>query len=169
MPVATTSEAARAVASNARARQQAEAAAKRADTTTPIKPAFETEQLPEPPALAAQIEEPAPDGGPGKPKKPLITLSTTVQHRGRVITIQATDITVDRFCDLLDQASYAAPAPAQWHTLPDGTPLCPKHNVPMRKREKQGDLWWSHRVFNADGEELFCKGYHAKDSPGYEV
>lgn len=155
----TTTQAGRDAIENATARRAREQAQRRADTTTPIKPAFETEQLPEPPA--AQIEE--------KPKKPLITLSTTVQHRGRVITIQATDITVDRFCDLLDTASYAAPAPAQWQTLPDGTPLCPKHNVPMRKREKQGDLWWSHRVFNADGEELFCKGYHAKDSPGYEV
>jgi hypothetical protein len=24
----------------------------------------------------------------------------------------------------------------QWQTLPDGTPICPKHHVPMRLREK---------------------------------
>lgn len=153
MPVTTTTEAGRVVASNAIANQRA----RRADTTTPLA----TEQLPDPP----KREEPPTQA---ESKKPLITLSTTVQHRGRVITISATDITVDRFCDLLDRAGHAAPAPAQWHTLPDGTPLCPKHQVPMRKREKQGDLWWSHRVFNADGEEVFCKGYHGKDSPGYE-
>lgn len=157
MPTATTSEAARAVATADRAHK---AAQRRADVTTPIKPAFEPETLPDPPSAQATNGK--------KPAKPLITLSTTVQHRGRVITISATDITVDTFCDLLDKASYAAPAPAQWQTLPDGTPLCPKHNIPMRKREKQGDLWWSHRVFNSDGEELFCKGYHGKDSPGYE-
>lgn len=131
----------------------------RADVTTPLR----TEDLP-----ADLPDVRTPKATEEKAKKPTITLSTTVQHRGRVIVITATDVTVDRFCDLLDQAAYAAPAPAQWQTLPDGTPLCPKHNVPMRKREKQGDLWWSHRVFDADGTEVFCKGYHGKDSPGYE-
>jgi hypothetical protein len=97
-----------------------------------------------------------------------ITLSTTVQHRGRTITITATDMKLDTFCDLLDAAGYTAPAPAQWHTLPDGTPLCPKHSTPMKLRNKQGDEWYSHRVFSPEGEELWCKGYHGKDSPGYE-
>lgn len=101
-------------------------------------------------------------------RKPAITLSTTVQHRGRVITVTATDLTIERFCDLLDTGGYAAPAPAQWQTLPDGTPLCPKHASPMKLRTKQGDEWWSHRVFGPEGEELWCKGYHGKDSPGYE-
>lgn len=116
----------------------------------------------------ARAEPPAQQAPVTNGKKPTITLSTTVQHRGRIITITAADITVDRFCDLLEAASYAAPAPQQWQTLPDGTPICPKHNTPMRKREKQGDEWWSHRVFGPSGEELFCKGYHGKDSPGYE-
>jgi len=120
------------------------------------------------PTLPIADERAEPPATNGTAKKPAITLSTTVQHRGRIITITATDITVDRFCDLLEAASYAAPTPAQWHTLPDGTPICPKHNTPMRKREKQGDEWWSHRVFGPSGEELFCKGYHGKDSPGYE-
>ena len=35
-------------------------------------------------------------------------------------------------------------------------------------RNKQGDEWYSHRVFSPEGEELWCKGYHGKDSPGYE-
>ena len=134
--------------------------ATRADTTTQVGPAFEMETLPEPPKAEQATEE--------KIKKPMITLSTTVQHRGRVITITAADITVDRFCDLLDAAHYAAPAPAQWQTLPDGTPICPKHNIPMRLRNKQGDEWHSHRVYGPDGEELWCKGYRDKSSPGYE-
>lgn len=64
----------------------------------------------------------------------------------------------------------AAPtsAPAEWRTLPDGTPICPKHNTPMRQREKQGDAWWSHNVGTKD-KPIYCKGYHGKDSPGYEV
>lgn len=118
-----------------------------------------------------QAELPDPPGTNGqqpKPPKSAITLSTTVQHRGRTITISATDMRLDAFCDYLDRAGYDAPAPAQWHTLPDGTPICPKHATPMRKREKQGDEWWSHRVFGPDGQELWCKGYHGKDSPGYE-
>jgi hypothetical protein len=49
MPTATTSEAARAVATGDRAHR---AAQRRADTSTPIAPPFETEQLPDPPAPA---------------------------------------------------------------------------------------------------------------------
>ncbi len=55
----------------------------------------------------------------------------------------------------------------EWKFLPDGTPLCPKHNAPMRLREKQGDKWWSHNMA-AEGEDAcYCKGYAAKDSPGW--
>lgn len=49
----------------------------------------------------------------------------------------------------------------------DGVPICPKHAVPMAKREKQGDEWHSHKVRTADGRELFCRGYHGPDSPGF--
>lgn len=52
-------------------------------------------------------------------------------------------------------------------TTPDGTPLCPKHGVPMRKREKQGDSWWSHNV-GTEEQPLWCKGYAGKDSPGWD-
>lgn len=122
-----------------------------------------------PPISAADAEAAEPlFAEESAPRKSPITISTTVQHRGRVFTITATDMKLDAFCDLLETAGYAAPAPQQWQTLPDGTPICPKHNTPMRKREKQGDEWWSHRVFGSNGEELFCKGYHGKDSPGYE-
>lgn len=126
---------------------------RRADVTTPL-PRMSTEELP------ADLGKPA-------AKKPLVTLSTTVQHRGRQITISATDITVDQFCDLLDRASYAAPAPAEWQKLPDGTPLCPKHGTPMRLRQRQGDEWWSHNVGTQDAP-CWCKGYAGKDSPGFD-
>ncbi|NBD36668.1 MAG: hypothetical protein GVY30_11825 [Chloroflexi bacterium] len=40
----------------------------------------------------------------------------------------------------------------------------------MKKREKQGDVWYSHRVIAPDtGEELYCRGYPSKSGPGYEV
>lgn len=100
--------------------------------------------------------------------RPTVTLSTVVEHRGRQITITATDMTVDQFCDLLDKRGFTPPAGREWRTLPDGTPICPKHGTPMRLREKQGDSWYSHRVHGRGGEELFCKGYAGKESPGFE-
>lgn len=91
-PTATTSEAARVVASNLHARRQA--AAKDAsddlfgakpDTTTPLG------------------EEPksAPAEKPAKPA-PAIVLSFQTIYRGRLITITGEHMTLDQFCDLLD-------------------------------------------------------------------
>lgn len=51
---------------------------------------------------------------------------------------------------------------------PEGLPICPKHGEVMRKREKQGDTWYSHRVVADDGSEHFCRGYKSKNSPGWE-
>jgi hypothetical protein len=141
------------------------AAAKRAkdelngvDTTTPRIGAVPLETVPEP---MPSIEKAA--------RK--ISVSTTVEHRGRSFTITAEGVTLDQFCDLLDARGYTAQAQSQeWQTLPDGTPICPKHHTPMRLRERQGDKWWSHNVGKGeDGKDIYCKGYAGKDSPGYEV
>lgn len=57
-----------------------------------------------------------------------------------------------------------------WPRTPEGTPICPKHGVPMTKREKQGDIWWSHPVINPDtGEKLYCRGYETKNGRGYDL
>jgi hypothetical protein len=58
-----------------------------------------------------------------------------------------------------------------WQRTPDGLPLCPKHRVVMRQREKQGDTWYSHAVVHPQtGEELWCRGYDAgPSSPGWGV
>ena len=130
------------------------AAAKRADTTTPLA------TIPEPPQIEAKAGR-------------KFALSTIVDYRGRAITIHAEGMTLDQFCDLLDDRGYASPTPQAadptgWQTLPDGTPICPKHRTPMRKRERQGDQWWSHNAGTKDAP-LYCKGYHAPDSPGYDV
>ena len=113
---------------------------------------------------AAPAEQPAPAAAKSARK---ITIATTVAHRGRTFTITVEGYTLDQLCDLLDDKSYAPPAPQEWQRLPDGTPLCPKHNAPMRQREKQGDSWWSHNVGTKDAP-IYCKGYHGKDSPGYD-
>lgn len=55
----------------------------------------------------------------------------------------------------------------QW--TPDGMPICPKHGVPMRKREKQGDTWYSHPVEDGHGETHYCRGYASKSSPGWHI
>jgi hypothetical protein len=52
---------------------------------------------------------------------------------------------------------------------PEGLPICPRHGEPMRKREKQGDTWYSHTVDDGRGHDLYCRGYKSKNSPGWEV
>jgi hypothetical protein len=69
----------------------------------------------------------------------------------------------------------------QSHTYqrtPEGLPICPKHGVPMKKREKQGDTWYSHAIVDpatgevmtdANGKTLYCRGYASKSSPGWDI
>lgn len=109
MPVATTTEAGRQVLTPAaekilndreRARQ---AAAKRAGVLTPLFSDGEPTigkvplaTLPEPPARAAPAAE---------PKKPArsVTLATTISYRDYDVTITATGMLLDEFCDMLDK------------------------------------------------------------------
>lgn len=99
-------------------------------------------------------------------------VSLTGEWRGFPCTI---DLDVDvRKLDASVQYLHAQgfeppPRPTRWETTPDGLPICPRHGVPMKVREKQGDTWHSHKVTNDRGEELWCKGYAAPDSPGYFV
>ena len=65
-------------------------------------------------------------------------------------------------------ATPTTQAAQQWSYTPDGLPICPRHGAPMKKREKQGDIWYSHVVTAPDGDDLYCRGYHGKDSPGYD-
>jgi hypothetical protein len=53
---------------------------------------------------------------------------------------------------------------------PEGLPICPRHGVPMQKREKQGDTWYSHKVTDPkSGEVLYCRGYASASSPGFVI
>ena len=75
---------------------------------------------------------------------------------------------LERIATALEALAAAQPQTFSW--TPDGLPLCPRHGDVMRKREKQGDTWYSHRVIDpATGEELFCRGYGSKSSPGWNV
>jgi hypothetical protein len=68
---------------------------------------------------------------------------------------------LDATIDALEQLGYRPTTGAgeQWARTPTGEPICPKHQVVMRLRQKQHEEWWSHRVINRQtGEELYCKG-----------
>jgi hypothetical protein len=56
----------------------------------------------------------------------------------------------------------------EWSYTPEGLPICPRHGAPMKKRERQGDTWYSHVVVDGQGEECYCRGYAGKESPGWD-
>jgi hypothetical protein len=45
---------------------------------------------------------------------------------------------------------------------PEGEPdpsICPIHHVQMQRREKQGDVWYSHKAIDPEtGAEYWCRG-----------
>ena len=52
----------------------------------------------------------------------------------------------------------------------EGLPICPRHGVPMQQRNKQGDLWFSHKLVDPNtGETMYCRGYSSASSPGYDI
>lgn len=173
MPVATTTQAGREVLTEAaekilndaeRKRKLAES--KRAAATlngdAPLFPetigAVPLATLPSPPAAE-----------PTKAAR-RFSLQTPITYRGREITIVAEGMTLDQFCDLLDDRGYAAPAPlpSAPSALPENYKYCSKHDAAMPPRERQGDSWNSHNVGTKD-KPVYCKGYRGSDSPGYEV
>ncbi|MEI8165000.1 MAG: hypothetical protein WCG26_01435 [Chloroflexales bacterium] len=107
------------------------------------------------------------------PEQP-VTITFTVQARiwgvEGPLTINGASmrdvVRVVRGLGEVPQIELIAPTPV-WQTLPDGTPICPKHGTPMRKREKQGDVWHSHNMGTEDSP-CYCKGYRGADSPGYD-
>jgi hypothetical protein len=100
-----------------------------------------------------------------------LAISTQFIFGGRVFTVQFSSRmraeSLARICSKLDELG-AEPLPIPVVTTPDGEPYCPKHRVPMRAREKQGDTWHSHVVEAEAGQVAYCKGRPGKDSPGWE-
>ncbi len=53
-----------------------------------------------------------------------------------------------------------------WQRTPEGLPICPRHQVVMPTREKQGDTWHSHQITDPHtGELLYCRGYAGPPAP----
>lgn len=91
-------------------------------------------------------------------------VSFEIEHDDRQVLIK----NLPRFISELQEAGYKPNGSREWATTPTGEPICPKHGTPMRKREKQGDIWYSHSVTGTDGQEHYCRGYQDKSSPGWE-
>lgn len=52
----------------------------------------------------------------------------------------------------------------------EGLPICPRHGVPMQQRNRNGDLWYSHKMVHPEtGETMYCRGYASASSPGYDL
>ncbi len=52
----------------------------------------------------------------------------------------------------------------------EGLPVCPRHGVPMQQRNRNGDLWFSHKMVHPEtGETVYCRGYAGASSPGYDI
>jgi len=83
-----------------------------------------------------------------------------------------TEQTLERIETILERIAQALENQTthQYQYTPEGNPICPRHNVPMRKREKQGDTWYSHTITDpVTGESLYCRGYASKNSPGWNI
>lgn len=52
----------------------------------------------------------------------------------------------------------------------EGLPICPRHGVPMQQRNRNGDIWYSHKLVHPEtGETVYCRGYAGASSPGYDI
>jgi hypothetical protein len=73
----------------------------------------------------------------------------------------------------LIQSGYTPDYPSGdgWPTTPSGEPLCPRHGVAMKRRSKQNDTWFSHRVIDPQsGREGYCRGHATGvDGGGFEL
>jgi hypothetical protein len=110
--------------------------------------------------------EEAPEETRGDPLETVPVEIEAVHALGYTVTFKTTAAKVDPVARWLRSQGYR---PYRgWERTPDGRPICPKHGVIMRERDKQGDQWYSHNVGTQD-RPIYCKGYPDKSSPGWEV
>lgn len=130
-------------------------------TEAETEPASERLAFPEKPATPTPATERA---------YPVRTFSVqAISPDGWPCTFAWNDIPVEQFelkLQTLANRGYTPPAQPLQET-PEGLPICRKHGVPMRRREKQGDVWFSHNVGDEDAP-CYCRGYAGKDSPGWD-
>jgi hypothetical protein len=127
------------------------------------------------PISAADAEqEPPAERTFAEPAKSYATRAVTIHllYHGVPVDLWRADLGIETIEQLVDQITgrdgWAAAGDKSFPTLPDGTPICPRHGVPMKLREKQGDQWWSHNVARDGEEPCYCRGYPGKNSPGWD-
>jgi hypothetical protein len=156
--------------------------AKRNLSTPPVRPgvpstalraSVEDAQIPEPPSRATPTAAAAAlgaDRAPASYASRAVTIHLT--YHGVPVDLHRADLGIETIEQLVDQITardgWAAAGDKSWPTLPDGTPICPRHGVPMRLRQRQGDEWWSHNVAGDGEEPCYCRGYPGKNSPGWD-
>jgi len=128
----------------------------------------------EPPARRAFPEEslPADLGRPKNETAKPVTIRIDAVFEGYAIAVSF-EGNLTQLPGAIERLRAAGATPTaqpaqQWSYTPDGLPICPRHGAPMKKRSKQGDEWYSHVVTDSKGDDVYCRGYKGKDSPGYE-
>jgi hypothetical protein len=118
---------------------------------------------------APALEFPEPAQPAEKSTKP-VTLTLSAVLDGYPLTVTCTG-SVDQLPAIIGRLrSLGATPPStrlEWSYTPEGLPICSKHGTPMKKRERQGDTWYSHNMGTTD-EPCYCRGYAGADSPGWE-
>lgn len=120
---------------------------------------------------AERIRMPETRVGPRKPPF-MVAFSTSGFMNGAIVQISANvDINhVPRLiARLMELGMEASERPLRFDLTAEGNPICPRHKVPMRKKSKQGDSWYSHQVVDQVGEPHWCRGYPGPGSDGYHI
>jgi hypothetical protein len=143
-----------------------EAPARNWDATQRVAGLKKASEIPAPPPK--QSPEPPTEPKGGKP----VGISTEVVFDGMVIRVAIemplTKENLRKFKQRL-KALGLEPQQPQLVWTAEGLPICPRHQVVMFKHEKQGDIWFSHKVTDNRGKEQFCRGCAGKSSPGWEI
>jgi hypothetical protein len=82
-----------------------------------------------------------------------ITISTTVQHAGRVWTVAFTGYTLDQAADILERRGLAPVAGSTNGSTTEAAPLCPKHQRAMKPGRGGG---WFCSAKDDDGHNGYC-------------
>lgn len=115
---------------------------------------------------------------PGKASTVGISIAAVYEDMPVTVTVQI-PLTIKNLKALREKLRKLGldpiPAPVTW--TPEGLPLCPRHRIVMSKRDKQGDIWYSHALKDGDGnaiidkhgDPVYCRGHQHKSSPGWDL
>ena len=93
---------------------------------------------------------------------PQFSMSATVQHRGRTITVIATDMNAEQFCDLLDKrfgppSVNPTPAPTSGAIPTCQNRNCSKYSQPMEPSQHGSGYYCKGRDEATGNPKGYCK------------